>query len=471
MLNKLSQIVWQPVEVLRKSYGLVAQPEQEPSLSRMLSQTGIPELHGTPRQKAVELLQMAAEVEHAFIVQYLFGSFSLRGDDSNGAAWSRTIFGIAKEEMGHLVSVQNLLSLLGEGPYLSRQSYPAPASYPFEKTLKRFGLDWLGDFVIAESPLDATLPAGLQPNLDALKVGTIYTYLYWLFKESEEPGPPWPISNPGVPQEHVANNDYSPPEELADRLMTPDDWGVPPEQPGQPTAGIRILAHGPFDTADAERKGALSAIYDIAAQGEGPVPQMNSHFERLSRIYVMASNVTSLPLKNTPDNPHTQPESNSGAEDEQGLITHPVSLTLAILLNLRYAMLLVEIWHTAQTPRSVVVAGEIVRKKLTDWAISNEMLFIHQLSDILNGQPLKKTRSADSDLRAAAPFELPETLPSTDYDCWLSYLDVMDKTRAMIQEIGNALPALSIITQADDDRRSFINERLQGELRDNCSRP
>ena len=37
-----------------------------------------------------------------------------------------------KEEMGHLVTVQNLLSLLGEKPHLDRQSYPAPPSYPFE---------------------------------------------------------------------------------------------------------------------------------------------------------------------------------------------------------------------------------------------------------------------------------------------------------------------------------------------------
>ena len=39
--------------------------------------------------------------------------------------------------------------------------------------------------------------AGTAPNME--KVGTIYMNLYWLFKESEEPGPPWPMSNPGFP--------------------------------------------------------------------------------------------------------------------------------------------------------------------------------------------------------------------------------------------------------------------------------
>jgi Ferritin-like len=461
MIARLSQIKWQPAEILRKLYGIDAFAATQPALSRLLSQTGLPQIDGTPKEKALELLRMAAEVEHAFIVQYLFGSFSLRQDDPNGAAWNKTIFGIAKEEMGHLVTVQNLLFLLGEQPYLNRQSYPAPASYPFEKTLKRFGLGWLGDFVIAESPLDALLPPGLQPNPNALKVGTIYTYLYWLFKESEQPGPPWPISNPGVPPEHVSKSDFADPRALADRLMTPQDWGVPPEQPGQPMIGLRILAHGPFGDADTERAGALGAIYDVAAQGEGPIPQMNSHFERLSRIYVAASNVASLPLKNIPDNPHTRPEGNASSEEEPGLITHPTALNLAMLLNLRYGMLLTEISHIAQTARSVVVGDDVVRQKLTDWAISTEMFFIHKLSDDLSSQPLKRTRLADSDLKAAAPFELPEILPSNDHDCWQSYLDVMDRTKSTIDEIGAAVPELSAITKADDDRRAFIKERLQ----------
>jgi hypothetical protein len=459
MSTRLSQIQWHRADIVRKPHGLAAEQIAESAVSRMLMQTGLPQLYGTPRDKAVELLRMAAEVEHAFIVQYLFGSFSLRDDDANGAVWSRTLFGIAKEEMGHLVTVQNLLSLLGERPHLARQSYPAPASYPFEKALMRFGLGWLGDFVIAESPVDAVLPPGLEPNPSALKVGTIYTYLYWLFKRSEQPGPPWSISNPGLPPEHVADSDFSPPEQLTDRLMTPDDWGVPPEPPGQPMSGLQILAHGPFDTADAVRNGALDAIYDVAAQGEGPIPQMNSHFERLSKLYVAASNVASLPLKNIPDNPHTQLQGNGNPEDESALITHPISLMLARLFNLRYQMLLTEIWHIAQTPRSIVIGGEVVRQKLTDWAISNEMFFIHQLSDDLNSQPLKKTRTADADPKAAAPFELPEDLPSNDHDCWRSYLDVMDETRTLIQEIGEAVVGLDALTHADDARRAFVNER------------
>src|SRR5688572_28878011 len=64
---------------------------------------------------AVFLLHVAAEIEHALMVQYLYGAYSLGGPQvpeqyrAVVRDWQTLILGIAKEEMGHLVTVQNLL--------------------------------------------------------------------------------------------------------------------------------------------------------------------------------------------------------------------------------------------------------------------------------------------------------------------------------------------------------------------------
>jgi hypothetical protein len=460
MLSRLSQVRWKRSHEVTRTFALREVGAPTSHFAQLLQRTGIPDLQGTPRDKAVQLLQMASEVEHTFVVQYLYGAFSLVRNDP-GAKWNGVLFNIAKEEMGHLATVQNLLALLGELPHLDRQSFPAPPSYPFEKVLKVFALDWLGDFVIAESPKDAMLPPGLPPAPDMEKVGTIYLNLYWLFKESEAPGGPWPEPNPGfAPDEHLSASDFAEPQPLTDWLMTADDWGQDPELPGQPMAGFRILAHGPFNTRDEARMGALAAIFDVAAQGEGPIPQTNSHFERLSRLYTAARGVATLPRKNIPDNPHTKREGTGDPEAESGLITHSIAVKLATLINLRYGMLLTEIGHIARTPRTRLVNGEIVRVTLTGWAISQEMHFVNQLSDQLNIQPLKASKTTPSDLRASAPFELPAAIPSTDHARWQSYIDVMDQTGTLVNDIGAAATSLSSITNADEARRPFIVARL-----------
>ena len=76
-----------------------------------------PEFNG--RDYAIFLLRIAAEVEHSLMAQYLFAAYTLGGPDVPGdveddvRAWQETILGIAKEEMGHLITVQNLLTVLG----------------------------------------------------------------------------------------------------------------------------------------------------------------------------------------------------------------------------------------------------------------------------------------------------------------------------------------------------------------------
>ena len=113
----------------------------------------------TWRDYTIFLLTIAAQIEHSLMVQYLYAAYSLGGsqtpEDQRGrvAAWRQVILGIAKEEMGHLATVQNVLKFLGAPLALDREDYPWDsqlAPYPF--ILERLTRASLAKYIVAESP-------------------------------------------------------------------------------------------------------------------------------------------------------------------------------------------------------------------------------------------------------------------------------------------------------------------------------
>jgi hypothetical protein len=120
---------------------------------------GVPPPEFNWRDYAAMLLDVAAEIEHSLMVQYLFAAYSLGGEQvppdlrREVRGWQETILGVAKEEMGHLVTVQNLHTGLGLPLHLDREDYPwGSAFYPFDFALERLTLDSLAAYVCAESP-------------------------------------------------------------------------------------------------------------------------------------------------------------------------------------------------------------------------------------------------------------------------------------------------------------------------------
>src|SRR5438445_369653 len=94
-----------------------------------------PKITPAPRsavEEAEMLLRIAAEVEGALLVQYLYAAYSILPDlsvpgvdpliESND--WYDVIRQIARQEMGHLVTVQNLLLALNAVPHLDRENLP-----------------------------------------------------------------------------------------------------------------------------------------------------------------------------------------------------------------------------------------------------------------------------------------------------------------------------------------------------------
>src|SRR5229473_1307630 len=149
---------------------------------------------------AVFLLHVAAEVEHALMVQYLYAAYSLGGASLGGEKhedarhWREVILGIAKEEMGHLITVQNILRLIGGPLHLEREDYPFRSEfYPFSFKLEPATKNSLAKYVVAEAPEEWLTTKEAEPifaratkdneGRQTLRVGTLYEKLIDLFKD------------------------------------------------------------------------------------------------------------------------------------------------------------------------------------------------------------------------------------------------------------------------------------------------
>jgi hypothetical protein len=114
-------------------------------------------LHNPPlshRDEAIFFLHIASEVEHSLMVQYLYAAFSLGGtqvpEDKKELVnnWRRKILEIAREEMGHLITVQNVLHSIGGPLTFQREDFPFDSElYPFKFTLERLTKKSLSKYV------------------------------------------------------------------------------------------------------------------------------------------------------------------------------------------------------------------------------------------------------------------------------------------------------------------------------------
>ena len=335
---------------------------------------------------ALVLLRVAAEIEHSLLVQYLYAAYSLeldparfRGVDPPDPAiavplvqgWYREAVGISIEEMGHLVTVQNLLVILrGGGSHLYRQRFPASTSlYPFPYRLEPLSDLSLAKYTCAEMPLlpDSHLTfeqraiaalADRSPAGTINHVGVVYARLLVLFQASRG-GVCHPWIEPLLdlfPKAHLADDDFDF-AAGADYQSLPSEWHFP-------ASNVLVLPV-------ASRQDGIDALTAIALQGEGPVdasasggpPPQRSHYDRFLSVFRQFTTTAGprkwIPARDIPVNPSVH-------QGRRGTtyIAHPGSRRVALLLNIRYAMLLALMWHGLNRPRS-----EPLREQLLDWAI------------------------------------------------------------------------------------------------------
>jgi len=383
------------------------------------------------RDEATYLLNIGAEIEHALMVQYLYAAYSLEPKRFSGeraeivSRWRQTILEIAREEMGHLATVQNLLRLIGEPLTLDRSEFPfATSLYPFEFRLEPLSVGSLAKYVVAEMPPGLNDPeirrirrlakAG-NVGMPVNRVGSLYAQVGRLFEK---------ISDEDLGKDSLGFQARG------------SEWGLGYKH-------ILILNAG-------NRAEARAAIDAIAEQGEGVLTApkscndmpADSHFARFLKIFrEFPKGGQWRPAVQTPIHPNLcEPgaTNNWSKNMEAGRITHEETRLWAQLSNRRYRMLLMFLSHALhlETPLD---AGDkpTTRGLLLTWTFG-EMYNLRSLAGFLIHMKLKEGQR-DSDRRVAGlPFELPFSLqlPEREIDRWRLNRDLLQASMSLTAEIA-----------------------------------
>jgi hypothetical protein len=384
----------------------------------------VPEL--APRDEAVFLLHTAAEIEHALMVQYLYAAWSLPDGPVGVRRWRRRIVQIAREEMAHLIDVQNLLRFVGGPLNFDREDFPFRSGfYPFPFRLERLRRGSLARYVVAEMPARS----GVDPGLiaEAVRLAT---------------GAPngGPVSRVGALYNRLSEliGDEG---RLPDHVFRPDTADLLQARPSRFRADV---GRGPLYLRTVRsRADALSLLADVADQGEGEGSVADSHFLAFVDIFDdWPVDEDDEPSLEVPTQPTVGPA--AGADDE-GRIDHPHARDWAVVFNHHYRMLLAWLQHGLLTGASATADGLALRA-------FDEMFVLADVGPFLTTLP----RTADGAGRAGAPFELPYTLalPDLARDRWAHHEDLIATARSQLAALG---PSRS---SAEDDVRLRITASL-----------
>lgn len=456
------------------------------------------------------LLSIDAEIEHCLMIQYLYGAYSLGGEQVPSAyrglvrEWQEVILGIAKEEMGHLMSVQNVLRLIGAPLHLERDDYPWDTPfYPFPFMLEPLTLDSLAKYVFTESPEDwegGELGDEIRVRVKAQvcsphKVAELFDRLIKLTKD------------PDFLPDSIFNSNTWPAQ--ADWA----EWGRGYQggcrgnlrQSGVPgTPDVLVV---PLSSRDE----VVAALQAISAQGEANTGDRPSHFQRFLLVYgEMRAVLEGVPLtrpqwesarptqvsadawsrayceermkrclhcadwqpaRAVAINPYVtldidEPPEPGRAEKRQ--ITHPESQKWAHLQNVRYRMLLDFLSHSFCLSGELRTAGGMTSRGTIINAAFGEMYNLRALAEVLMSSPLSEN---PSDGFAGPPFQSPYTLstPHSERDRWRGHLDSLNVSRTLIEDLlkhcdASRKPYLYALRDADSNLIRLAETILAGSL-------
>lgn len=431
-----------------------------------------PEL--SAHDEAVFLLHTAAEVEHSLMVQYLYAAYSLGGsqvpEDKRELVerWSNEIIEIAKEEMGHLASVQNLLHLIGGSLNLEREDFPfRNYLYPFRFKLEPLTKDSLAKYVFAEMPSNLTgddiEEIKRRANTSNLNnpvnhVGLLYQAIADIF-ERKNPDGTYALADSDLIGD-------------SESFQAGIDW----------TAGNANFILRKVKTRDE----AITLIGDIAKQGEGVKVEnivkeveeadvlnaAKSHYRMFRDIYdAFPEKRDWQPALRLPVNPNTtsDPDSDQSLEKDlrQGRITNPNTRLWAQLLNTRYRKLLMSIFHALHL-KSDVSPDRENRQILRRWVFREMSRNIRELSKILTSLPMYEDNSVIC-TPAGPPFELPYSLslPAEERNRWRLHRDMILTSQKLTKQIlddvepnENQINFLNVLAQRDAEDLTTANERI-----------
>lgn len=428
----------------------------------------------------VMLLHIAAELEHALMVEYLYAAYSLGGSGVGAhtdvvRGWHDELVTIAREEMGHLLSVQNALILLGAPVSFERDDYPWSGpfnAFPFE--LERLTLLSLAKYVYSEMPADDAISGPdvavaqrvheLVGDSAGARVGQVYERIIALVEDPRRV----PESS-FHPETYASQADWDEwgrsyrPESHKPYAANPD---IPPPHSRKTTVMV---------TKVATRTELAASLRDIASQGEaehlGRKPKAApSHFDRFAAMFrryeaILAVEPDWSPSRLVAVNPVVTA---AGASAPAGAtpITAPDSRTWASLFNIRYRILLTLLTYASTGPRERPEVAEQRRAAVVS-RVFGEMYNLKAISGVLVRLPLGDPERPE---RAGPPFQMPYTLvlpPETSF--WRSQIDLLDSSDQLARELldePRVLPDgkryLLALREADATARTWIEQLLTG---------
>jgi hypothetical protein len=396
----------------------------------------------TAKEFAVYLLHAGAEIEHSLLVQYLYAAYSInerRGNKESNLAlkWKTDIRLVAREEMAHLVTVQNLLLTLGAGIYLNRGSlHKADSALPLPFKLERLSLQSVSKYVLFESPSTSQMDVETRKLIKKIRrqlgkgsrissVGSIYAALYWLFMKSDEPDSDWPFSRTVVSKFvrkyhegfHLKDEDFVSGAEYLEQAASPEEWG--------------IFENDAHVDGGSPREAALASLRWIMAQGEGPSAIEKSHFFRFLCIYKelkhLGAKSESMRMQ-VPTNPHV-PLAKRGKSGHQvgTAISNRRSKLWGELVNARYQLMIMNIFCSLSASRT---RTEEKRRRFAQWALA-EMEFVKKIGQMLPLMSLANSKKK----RAGAVFQA-VLLPASEsarHEFRGQLLDLSDRCVSLLQ--------------------------------------
>lgn len=440
--------------------------EAPASLARqraLLAQVGLPEISDakTPREYAIGLLKIAAEIEHALMVQYLYTADTILASVGEEDSYRKKLRNVAIQEMGHLATVQNLLLLLG-GPsafYMQRDVMRRDSeANPIPMIFEPVSLAALAKYMAAEMPESPPADvaekvkrlvkiAAEDAGFDPRRVGAVYAVLKWMFMEKEA-ALAWmrlPAIGRLAPNPHLEDSDLVDPSVIAACEAVSTEWGDDRED---------------FLLLNARTRGeAVTAIDRIAQQGEGFEGAQDSHFEEFLEL------IESFEKQEVSVRPVAiSPTLGDGHGADRGVrIDNPYTRLWAEVQSQQYALLCLSILHSLATPRDGG-AQETLRAGLTRIALEGMRRHLDPLGKLLSSLPMQHGGAAlagpsfDLDpehLRYAAVTELPPRhLAILDQ---LAQLYTAIEAAPEFQAAADHATTLENLKRFDRKRRNLIN--------------
>lgn len=400
------------------------------------------------RDYLIMLLHIGAEVEHALMVEYLYAAYSLGGPqvgahEETVRGWQEALVTVAREEMGHLMTVQNALLLVGGPVSFERDDYPW--SHPFcsfDFELEPLTLTSLAKYVYTEMPP----PKSLERKEDRETVATVTKLVG---EQARAPvGELYArivdlVSDPAVvPDSAFQASSYA-------HQANWDEWGRgyrPASHKPYAKDPDAPPAHSPRATVLVERSATrtelTAALREIASQGEAEHLRSNakdeaSHFDRFAHMFrayeaILAKEPEWEPARRVPKNPVVAPDE-AYAPEGATAITNEESRAWASLFNVRYRMLLTLLTSACGGPRDLPELMTVRRAPLIA-RIFGEMYNLKAIAGILVRLPLGDPKKPE---RAGPPFQMPYTLvpPTPEANFWRLQRDLLTTSATMVDDL------------------------------------